>query len=155
MDKNTTQVKKFFYIILGLVIILVAFVLIRKNKKENAVPEYTIGQAAVDSIDIMLKESFPVQVDVVVKGNLPDGCTEIGDAKQQLVAKTFNINLETRKLKDADVVCTQAIVPFNETIPLENVVGISAGVYTVDVNGVKKTFKMDVDNYITNVDPLK
>lgn len=155
MDKNTTQVKKFFYIILALVIVLVAFVLIRKNKKEEAMPEYTIGQAQVDSVDILIKESFPVQVDVLVKGNLPDGCTEIGDAKQQLVGKTFNINLETRKLKDADVMCTQALVPYTETIALENVVGISAGVYTVDVNGVKKTFKMDVDNYITNVDPLK
>ncbi len=153
--ENNTQVKNFFYIILALVIVLVAFVLIRKNKRAGEESQYEVGQAMVDSIDITLKESFPVQVDVLVKGNLPDGCTELGDAKQQLLGKTFNINLETRKLKDADVMCTQALVPFEETIALENVVGITAGEYTVTVNGVSKTFVMDVDNYISNEDPLK
>ena len=153
MDNNTTQVKKFFYVILALVVVLVAFVLIRKNKKDEVV--YDIGQASVSDFDIVLKESFPVQVDVVVKGDLPDGCTSLGDAKQQLVGNTFNINLETRKLKDGDVMCTQALVPFEETIALENVVGITAGEYSVNVNGVVKKFTMDVDNYISNEDPLK
>jgi inhibitor of cysteine peptidase len=153
--ENNTQVKNFFYVILALVIVLVAFVLIRKNKRAGEESQYEVGQAMVDSIDITLRESFPVQVDVLVKGNLPDGCTELGDAKQQLLGKTFNINLETRKLKDADVMCTQALVPFEETIALENVVGITAGEYTVNVNGVSKTFVMDVDNYISNEDPLK
>ncbi len=155
MDNNTSQVKKFFFIILALAIILIGFVLLRKNKNKGEENQYEIGMAQVDSVDIVLKESFPVQVDVMVKGNLPDGCTELGDAKQALVAKTFNITLETRKLKDTDVMCTQALVPFEETIALENVVGISAGEYTVDVNGVKKNFTMDVDNYISNEDPLK
>ncbi len=155
MDNNTSQVKKFFFITLALAIILVGFVLIRNNKKAGTEAEYEIGRAMVDSVDVVLKESFPVQVDVLVKGNLPDGCTELGDIKQQLVAKTFNVTLETRKLKDTEVMCTQALVPFEETIALENVVGISAGEYTVDVNGMKKTFTMDVDNYISNVDPLK
>lgn len=153
--ENNTQVKKFFYVILALVIVLVAFVLIRKNKRVGEESQYEVGQAMVDSIDITLRESFPVEVDVLVKGNLPDGCTELGDAKQQLLGKTFNINLETRKLKDVDVMCTQALVPFEETIALENVVGITAGEYTVTVNGVSKTFVMDVDNYISNEDPLK
>lgn len=155
MDNNTSQVKKFFFIILALAIILIGFVLLRKNKNKGEENQYEIGMAQVDSVDIVLKESFPVQVDVMVKGNLPDGCTELGDAKQALVAKTFNITLETRKLKDTDVMCTQALVPFEETIALENVVGISAGEYTVNVNGVKKNFTMDVDNYISNEDPLK
>ena len=155
MDNNTAQVKKFFYIILALVVVLVVFVLIRKNKKDSMENQYEIGQAMVDSVDVTLKESFPVQVDVMVKGNLPDGCTELGDAKQQLVGNTFNINLETKKLKDSEVMCTEALVPFEKNIPLENVVGISAGEYIVNVNGVTKVFKMDVDNYISNEDPLK
>lgn len=155
MDNNTSQVKKFFFIILALAIILIGFVLLRKNKNKGEENQYEIGMAQVDSVDIVLKESFPVQVDVMVKGNLPDGCTELGDSKQALVAKTFNVTLETRKLKDVNVMCTQALVPFEKTIALKDVVGISAGEYTVDVNGVKKNFTMDVDNYISNEDPLK
>lgn len=153
MDNNTAQVKKFFYIILFLVILLVIFVLVRKNKK--TMDEYEIGMANVSNVEVMLKESFPVQVDVLVSGDLPDGCTQLGDNKQTLVGNTFNIKLETRKLKDGDVMCTQALVPFEETIPLESVVGISAGEYFVDVNGVRKSFTMDVDNYITDQDPIK
>lgn len=157
MDNNTEQVKKFFYIILALIVVLVAFVLIRKNKKDipSDDSQYEIGQAMVNDIDIVLRESFPVQVGVTVKGDLPDGCTNLGDAKQQLVGKTFNVNLETKKLKDGDIMCTQALVPFETTITLDNVVGIAAGEYTVNVNGVSKKFKMDVDNYISNEDPLK
>jgi inhibitor of cysteine peptidase len=153
MDNNTSQVKKFFYVILALVVILVIFVLVRKDKNQQE--EYEIGMAMIDKVEVVLKESFPVGVDVLVNGNLPDGCTSLGDAKQSLVGNTFSIKLETRKLKDGDVMCTQALVPFEENISLENVVGISAGEYTVDVNGVKKTFVMDVDNYITDEDPLK
>lgn len=157
MDNNTAQVKKFFYIILGLVVVLVIFVLLRKDKKDADMvdSQYEIGQAMVDSVEVVLKESFPVQIDVLVEGNLPDGCTELGNARQQLVENTFNINLETRKLKDTDVMCTQALVPYETTISLDNVVGISAGEYTVNVNGVSTTFTMDVDNYISNEDPLK
>jgi len=154
MNENT-QIKKFFYVILALVVVLVAYVLIKKNKKSGEDSMYEIGQASVNKVDVVLRETFPVEVDVKVQGDLPDGCTDIGDIKQNLVGNTFNINLETKKLKDTDVVCTQALVPFVSNFPLENVTGISAGEYKVNVNGVEKTFKMDVDNYISNVDPLK
>ncbi len=153
--ENNKSIKTFSYIIIALVVALVIFVVVRKNKSKDTEGEYDISQANVESIDVVLKESFPVQVDVIAKGTLPDGCTEIGDNKQQLIGNTFKINLEARKLKDGDVMCTQALVDYTETIALENVTGISAGEYTVEVNGVTKTFKMDVDNYISNVDPLK
>jgi inhibitor of cysteine peptidase len=153
--ENNKSIKTFSYIIIALVAALVVFVLVRKNKSDEVEGDYLISQANVESVDVVLKESFPVQVDVIAKGNLPDGCTEIGDNTQQLVGSTFKINLEARKLKDGDIACTQALVPFEETIALENVVGISAGDYTVEINGISKTFKMDVDNYISNVDPLK
>ena len=37
------------------------------------------------------------------------------------------------------------IAPFEETIPLE-VYGLSAGTYTVDVNGVQGSFVLEIDN---------
>jgi len=154
MNENT-QMKKFFYIILALAAVLVVFVLVKKNKKSGEDSKYEIGQASIREVDVVLKESFPVEVNVIVKGDLPDGCTDLGSINQNLVGNVFNIKLETKKLKDTDVMCTQALVPFESNIPLENVVGVSAGEYVVNVNGVEKSFKMDVDNYISNVDPLK
>ena len=40
---------------------------------------------------------------------------------------------------------TAALVPYEETISLD-VYGLLAGTYTVDVNSVRDTFTLDVDN---------
>jgi hypothetical protein len=155
MENN--NVKKFVYIIVILVIALVVYVLVSKNKNREVDNwgTYDTFPATVESVDVILRESFPVRVDAIVGGYLPDGCSEMGNVSQQLVGNTFRVNLEARRLKDGDVMCTQAIQNFERTITLDNVVGIAAGEYIVDVNGVQKTFTMDVDNYISDFDPLK
>jgi len=157
MEKNQT-IKTFVFIIVALVVLLIVFIVIKKNKAKDIIISddgYVYSDAYVEEIDVILRESFPVSVDVLVKGNLPDACSELSpEIKQQLVGDTFYLKLESRKSKDAEV-CAQVLVDFETTVSLSGVVGISAGDYTVDVNGIKKTFKMDVDNYISNFDPLK
>jgi len=104
-----------------------------------------VGLAVVDSIDILIMESMPVQVSVVVRGNLPDGCTTIGEAATQRDDRTFVVTLTTRRPLDA--MCTEALVPYEQAVPLE-VAGLPAGVYTVTVNGVSDTFELAVDNVL-------
>ncbi|MDQ5901574.1 MAG: inhibitor of cysteine peptidase [Patescibacteria group bacterium] len=154
MDQNSNNnAKKFFIILAVLIVALVLIVVLRKSDNQD---EYDVSLASVNEVEVILKESFPVEVDVLVKGDLPDGCTSLSEEiSQRLIGNEFSVELKTMKLKDADVMCTQALVPFEKTISLENVVGIAAGDYTVNVNGVTKNFKMDVDNYISDVDPLK
>ena len=101
------------------------------------------GEAMVDEIDILILESFPVQINVVARGNLPDGCTEIDEIIREHEDQTFNVTVTTAR--PADVMCTEALVPFEETFSLD-VYGLPAGVYTVDVNGVTGTFELAVDN---------
>ncbi|WP_048136639.1 protease inhibitor I42 family protein [Methanosarcina horonobensis] len=105
--------------------------------------EYIYGMANVESIDVLILESFPVQIYVIAEGYLPDGCTEINEIKTEREGNQFNINITTKRPKDA--ICTQAIENFRETIPLE-VQGLSAGNYTVNVNGVNGSFELAVDN---------
>ena len=105
--------------------------------------EMIIGDATVESLDILILESFPVQVNVHVSGYLGDGCTELGDINVERVDDTFKVTIHTER--PADAVCTQQLVGFEETIPLD-VQGLEAGTYTVDVNGVTATFTLDVDN---------
>lgn len=107
--------------------------------------EYTYGMANVESIDILIMESFPVQINVIAEGYLPDGCTKIDEIKTEREGETFNINITTKRPKDA--ICTQAIESFRETIPLE-VQGLRAGNYTVNVNGVTGSFELTVDNIL-------
>ncbi|MCQ1536459.1 protease inhibitor I42 family protein [Methanosarcina sp. KYL-1] len=117
----------------------------------NEMPEeYTYGTANVENIQIMILESFPVQVKVVVEGYLPDGCTEIDKIETEREGNTFNVSISTKRPKDA--ICTQALRPFAITIPLD-VYGLKAGTYTVDVNGVTGTFELATDNIIEDSSP--
>jgi inhibitor of cysteine peptidase len=107
------------------------------------------GEAIVDEIDILILESFPVQISVVARGNLPDGCTEIDEIIRQREEQTFNVTITT--VRPADAMCTEALVPFEETFSLD-VYGLPAGVYRVDVNGITGTFELAVDN-VPQTDP--
>jgi inhibitor of cysteine peptidase len=109
--------------------------------------EYTYGTATVENIQIMTLESFPVQIHVLAEGYLPDGCTEVYTITTEREGNTFNVNISTKRPKDA--ICTQEIVPFNETISLE-VQGLKAGNYTVNVNGVTGSFELAVDNTLVD-----
>ena len=104
----------------------------------------TIGLALVDEIDILIFELFPVQIDVIARGNLPDPCTEISEVLQEKEGNTFFITIKTYRPPGF---CIQVLAPFKETISLE-VYGLPAGTYTVDVNGVQDTFDLEVDNIL-------
>ena len=98
----------------------------------------------INSIDVFIKESFPVQVSVQVYGDVPDGCTTIKSTAAKLVSDdTFEVHIYTERPKD--VMCTQALVSFSENIPLD-VYGLPAGTYTVKVYDVESSFTLDVDN---------
>jgi len=102
-----------------------------------------LGLAPVDTIDILILESFPVQVQVRAAGNLPDGCTALGEITQELQGSMFAVTIGTTR--PADALCTEALVPFETTIALD-VLGLKAGTYTITVNGVSGTFTLSVDN---------
>jgi len=98
----------------------------------------TTGLASVDEIDILILESFPVQINVIARGNLPDPCTEISEVLQEREGDSFFITIKTYRYPGF---CIQVLAPFEEIIPLD-VYGLPAGTYTVDVNGVQDTFDL-------------
>jgi inhibitor of cysteine peptidase len=101
--------------------------------------------AIVDKVEIALLESFPVQVMVTVRGSVPDGCTTIGRHEQTVEGNTIKVHLYT--VRPADAMCTQALVDYEERIPLD-AVGLPAGEYTVDVNGATGSFNLQIDNIL-------
>lgn len=78
-------------------------------------------------------------VSVIVRGSLPNACTELGDPVQTIQRNTIGISLPM--IRQTGVFCTQAIVFFEETLPLD-VSGLTPGEYTVDVNGIDTTFEL-------------
>lgn len=116
-----------------------------QEKGINVTRRLVYKNATIESIEIMVLESFPVQINVNVSGYLPDGCTSISGITEEKIDDTIFIKILT--VRPADIACTQAIVPLNEVIALD-VYGLKAGNYTVDVNGVIDKFELKVDNIL-------
>ncbi len=101
------------------------------------------GQAQVEQVEVRLMESFPLQAAAVVRGALPDACTTISGVEVTRRDNLFAITLSTER--PADAVCAQVLTAFEKNVPLD-ILGLPAGTYTVEANGVQTTFTLDVDN---------
>jgi len=99
--------------------------------------------AILDSLDVLLMESFPLQASAHIRGSLPDGCTTVKETVVEREGNTFRIRIITARPKDA--VCTQALVPFEKNVPLD-IYGLKAGEYSVAAQDLSTTFHLDVDN---------
>jgi inhibitor of cysteine peptidase len=106
--------------------------------------------APVDSLEVLILESFPVQVNVIVKGEMPDSCRYTGQIAQTRVETTFHIVIATRY--PTDVACEQVLTPYEQTVRLD-VRDLPKGTYTVDVNGVTTFFELAVDNTLNTPTP--
>ena len=105
--------------------------------------ELVPGVAPVESVEVLVLESFPVKVNVIVSGNLPDGCTRLEEPTVELDGNIFAISLPTTRPGGA--VCTEALEPYDKVIPLD-VEGLPANDYTVNVNGISSSFTLQADN---------
>ena len=95
--------------------------------------------AGVESFDIVVLESEPVQVRVVVYGWMSDACTTIRNFEQSVEGTTIRLKIITTR--PGDVMCAQMIKRFRETFPLETK-DLAPGSYTLDVNGKTQDFAL-------------
>lgn len=91
------------------------------------------ASARVESAELLILESYPVQVMLVVSGATPTPCHEFrfnineADADNQIFVEIFS-------MVDPGEVCVEMEQPFEENISLP-VAGLPDGVYQVFVNG--------------------
>lgn len=86
----------------------------------------------IETVDVVVMESFPMQVALNVTGYIPDGCaapTEIMQARDgnRVMVRVF-------RTLPPDVICAAMAAMYQETIPLEG--GFTPGTYQFDVNGI-------------------
>lgn len=103
------------------------------------------GVYYAESIDLLMLESFPLQMRAIVKGSLADGCTRIESVRSRFSAIAKEFTIEINAIKDANVLCTQALVPFEESVALD-IYGLKAGEYAVKVQDKAQKFTLDQDN---------
>lgn len=94
----------------------------------------------VESIAVVVMESLPVQVSVVVTGNKSVPCTKLLEPAVFVESGGFTIALAESKLGIAET-CIAVIDPFETSIMLD-ISGLAPGSYSVSVNGVAGEFTL-------------
>lgn len=98
----------------------------------------------IDTVQIAILESFPVQVSVNVTGNKSVPCVELLTPAISRKDNLFIVVL-AETLLGPEKSCIAMIDPFETSFALD-VSGLPAGTYTVRVNGaVDETFTLDTD----------
>ena len=94
------------------------------------------GPVFIGDVDILLMESFPVQVALLVTGELPTPCHraefEVGELQADGTIEAILFSLS-----DPGEVCTAVVEPFEARIPVGS---YTAGDYVVLLNGVEYPF---------------
>ncbi|MBW8012245.1 MAG: hypothetical protein FVQ83_13580 [Chloroflexi bacterium] len=94
---------------------------------------FGVSNVIINSTEILIMESYPIQVALIVSGELPTPChvlqTIINDPDEQ-----NRILIEVLGVIDDETVCTQVMEPFEERIgiPMQ---GSPDGVYEIWLNG--------------------
>lgn len=111
-------------------------------------PAPVLGLAVVQSVEIQILESMPIQVNALIRGQLSDaGCTTISTVTQTRDGSTFNIELATTT--DPLALCAQALTPFEQVVLLD-VTDLPPAPYVVNANGVRQAFELlprDMDGF--------
>lgn len=99
--------------------------------------EMRVQPVEIESIDVLLAESFPVQVFVEVTGYLPDPCWEPQEPVVREQGPRFEVEIVAER--DAGEMCAQAIEPYQHNIALGT---MDPGTYVVSVNGTEQEFEV-------------
>ena len=108
-------------------------------------PTLGVGEATVESIEIAILESFPVRVHAVLRGSVPDACTEIDTIEPQRDGNRLLSAVRTRR--PVDEVCAQVITPFEATVELA-VLRLPAGPYTAAAGEAVAGFELAADRVL-------
>lgn len=103
--------------------------------------------ATIEADSVLVTNTKPAQAFVKASGYFPNGCYGLGSINVRKKDNLFEVAIHKVELQTF-AVCTQALVPFNVTVPLD-VYGLASGTYQVSVNnGGKKSFTLATDNYL-------
>ena len=88
------------------------------------------GDVTVSSSELLIMESYPLQIDLAVEGTLPTPCHQLRASVRGPDHENI-IKVELYSLVDPNLICAQVIQAFEEKIPLGS---YPDGSYTVYLN---------------------
>ena len=101
-----------------------------------AAPDLEIAPIQVESVEVLVLESFPPQAAARVRGVVGDGCSTLHSVEQARSGST--VTLTILRERPAGAICTQIARLYDETIRLEG--AFPPGRYVLRVNGLETVF---------------
>ena len=108
-------------------------------------------EATIDALALRLLESFPVQVQAVVRGKVNDGCVSVDQITSARQHDTFVITVATRRNDESE--CNATAATFEQVVTLD-VAGLPAGSYAVRAGGATGRFELGTDNVAAPADGM-
>ena len=91
----------------------------------------TRGNVFIQSMDMLIRESYPPQISLNIAGELPTPCHQLRAEINEPDAEN-RINVDIYTVVDPNLMCTQVLKPFEASINLGT---FPTGHYSVWVNG--------------------
>lgn len=79
--------------------------------------ELNRGEVEIEKTELMIKESYPVQISLYVEGNLPTPCHQLR-AEIEKTDDGKKVNIHMYSLVHPNEMCAQVLEPFEANIPL-------------------------------------
>jgi hypothetical protein len=95
----------------------------------------------IDSVRAVYPPAWPEEMQIVVNGFLPDGCTEIYSVEPVRDENRYTVKIYTKR--EVGIVCTEALEPFEEMFVLDTS-GLGSGNYSVFVYGKSTEFSLEI-----------
>ena len=89
------------------------------------------GPIYVDEVELVMLESFPVQVRLILRGSLPNPCSSFAWEVEEPDSEG-RIAVQAYSLQEPDLACIQVLEPMEESIPLG---AFTRGNFSVWLNG--------------------
>ena len=103
----------------------------RDGSASGELPSGSEVLTVIETVDALILESAPPQINLHVTGYQPDGCTFPVQVEQSVEGSTITVRIF--RVLPPDIMCTMQLVTYDDTIPLGS---FDSGEYTIDVNGM-------------------
>ena len=123
---------------IALVLALAGFAGCASDPRREADRAYQGGQAAVAQVEVyVLPGGFRTATAVIlIRGHLPDRCTEIDDVDHSALGARILVEITTRRPFGA--LCAPQVVPWQRSVQIPDLE--RGGLYSAEANGVRRTF---------------
>ena len=109
--------------------------------EESAAERVERFAVPISEVDLRIVPGFPLQVLTILRGHLPDSCSQLEAVEQRFVPEQRTYRLSASATRSPEVVCAQVLTPFEVRLPIVKA-GLAAGEFVVSSEEISVGFEV-------------